>query len=164
MAYTNTTTRTATVTATEARVRSVLQKVRVDLLAAVYRGMNVPDRLEQHLDDIAYMLQKNALRYFEIRVSVGAQLHRAWRYEISDDGRLLGAGEEGGGIDFYQCPTTSSVKLVISRRPNLHPSISREIDSRGWTTSVVELQGAGVRERAYEKDGYGVIRTRFDLA
>ena len=164
MAYTNTITRTATVTATEARVRSVLQKVRVDLLAAVYRGMNVPDRLEQHLDDIAYMLQKNALRYFEIRVSVGAQLHRAWRYEISDDGRLLGTGEEGGGIDFYQCPAASSVKLVISRRPNLHPTISREIDNRGWTTSVVELQGAGVRERAYEKDGYGVIRTRFDLA
>jgi hypothetical protein len=164
MAYTNTITRTATVTATEARVRSVLQKVRVDLLAAFYRGMNVPDQLEQHLDDISYMLQKNALRHFEVRVSVGGQLHRAWRYEVSDDGRLLGAGEEGGGIDFYQCPAASSITLVISRRPDLHHSISQEIIRRGWTDSVVALQGAGVRERAYEKDGYGVIRTRFDPA
>jgi len=164
MAYTNTISRTASVTATETRVRSVLRKVRVDLLAAAYRGLSVSNRLEQHLDDISYMLQKNALRHFEIRVSVGARLHRAWRYEISDDGRLLGAGEEGGGIDFYQCPAASSITLVISRRPDLHQSISQEIDRLGWTTSVVELQGAGVRERAYEKDGYGVIRTRFDLA
>lgn len=163
MAYTNTISRTASVTATEARVRSVLRKVRGDLLAASFRGMKVPAGLEEHLDDISYMLQKNALRHFEIRVYAGAQLHRAWRYEVLDDGRLLGVGDEGGGIDFYQCHASSSVSLVVSIRPDLHPSTTQEINRRGWTSPVAELQGSGVRERVYEKDGYGVIRTRFDF-
>jgi Bacterial HORMA domain family 1 len=165
MAYTNTMTASvsASVTATEARVRSVLRQVRVDLLGAACRGFIASQRVEDLLDDLAYMLQKNALSYFEIRVSFGETTHRAWRYVVSDDGRLAGVGQNGGGIDFYEIQAGANVSLVISRRQGLPRTVTDEIDRRGWTHPVASLQGEGVRERAYEKDGYGLIRHRFDL-
>lgn len=164
MAYTNTNTITASavVTATEARVRELLKHVRVELGAACYRGLVEASEIEKWLADLSYMLQKNALINFQVRVHVGGELRRAWCYDVSDDGRVLGSGENGGGIDFYQFPAGSHVSLVISRRQGLSRAVSEEIDRRGWTRPVESLQGSGVRERVYEKDGYGLIRHRFD--
>ncbi|MEX1363079.1 MAG: hypothetical protein AB1Z98_08130 [Nannocystaceae bacterium] len=162
MAYTSTTTRTATVAATEARVRSVLRQVRVDLMAASRNSLEAT-RLEQWIDDLSYMLQSNALKNFEIRISQSSKVLRAWQYEVTDDGHVLGGGGNGGGIDAYGLPTGATTQLVVTKRQPLPTEVFNEIQRRGWTNSVQALQGTLVRERVYEKDGYGVIRHRFDL-
>jgi len=161
MAYTNTATFTATttVTATEARVRWVLRQVRVDLMAATSRGIAMPKSFEALLDDLAYMLQKNAIFHFELRLTPGA----AWRYVVSDDGTVVDTGQHGGGINFYDYQASAQLSLVIVRRPGLPRTVTDEINHRGWTKPVDSLEGEGVQERAYEKDGYGVVRHRFDL-
>ena len=162
MAYTSTITRTTTITATEARVRSVLRQVRVDLMAASQHSL-CADRLEKWIDDLCYMLQSNALQSFEIRIALGSQVLRAWRYEVTDDGHVLGSGGNGGGIDTYGLPPGTTTTLVINKRQSLSPQVTREIEQRGWTVSVQSLDGTLVRERVYERDGYGVIRHRYEI-
>jgi hypothetical protein len=160
MSYT--TTRATTITATETRVKAVLRQVNVDMLAAVACGLVSDNRVRGWKNDLQYMLCKNALVYFELRVQEGGTIRAAWRYEISDDGSLL-SGTSGGGLNFYAFSSNASISLIIKRRLNLSAAVNDEIDRRGWTTSVKSLAGVKTRERAYCKDGYGVIRHQLNV-
>lgn len=157
MTNTATATRSATVAATETRVRAVLRQLNVDLYAAVAVGLVDRTRTEGWYDDLSYMLLENALSYFELRVIDDAKVVAAWRYVVSSDGSLTQT-DHGGGIDFYAFPSSASVRLVIQRRPSLSKAVSAEIDRRGWTNKVPSLDGAMTQERTYSKDGYGVVR------
>jgi len=162
MTYTQTRTQANTVTITETRVRAVLRQISVDMFAAVIRGFASKETIDKWKDDLFYMLSKDALYYFELRVSLGVQIKAAWRYEISTDGRLT-TSEKGGGINFYDLPNNSILSLVIKRRENLASQITEEINRRGWTSSVKTLTSNQTKERSYSKDGYGVTRHRLNL-
>jgi hypothetical protein len=99
MTYTQTRTQSSTVTITEARVRAVLRQVNVDMLAAVLCKFVSKESTDKWKDDLFYMLGKNALRYFELRVYLNGDIKAAWRYEVSIDGSLTNS-DRGGGINF----------------------------------------------------------------
>jgi|GEM_PF-3255168 hypothetical protein len=162
MTYTQTTTQANTVTITETRVRAVLRQINVDMLAAAIHGFASKETIDRWKDDLFYMLSKDALSYFELRVSISGQIKAAWRYEISIDGSLT-TSDKGGGINFYDFPNDSILSLVIKRRENLSNQISEEINRRGWTHSVKTLTSNQTKERSYSKDGYGVNRYRLNL-
>lgn len=162
MTYTQTRTQANTVTITETRVRAVLRQINVDMFAAVIRGFASKETIDKWKDDLFYMLSKDALCYFELRVSLDSQIKAAWRYEISSDGSLT-TSDKGGGINFYDFPNNSILSLVIQRRKNLSSQISKEIDRRGWINSVKTLSSSQTKERIYSKDGYGVTRSRLNL-
>jgi hypothetical protein len=162
MTYTQTRTQANTVTITETRVRAVLRQINVDMLAGVIRGFASKETIDRWKDDLFYMLSKDALSYFELRVSISGQIKAAWRYEISIDGSLT-TSDKGGGINFYDFPNDSILNLVIKRRENLSNQISEEINRRGWTNSVKTLTSDQTKERSYSKDGYGVIRYHLNL-
>lgn len=163
MAHTRTATRSATITATETRVRAVLRQVNVDLYAAVSAGLLSTTQTRDWYDDLTYMLTKDALIHFELRVHHGGRIIDAWRYEVSNDGSLT-LTDKGGGINFYALPRTATITLTVRRRPQLPAVVSAEIDRRGWTVKVQNLNGVMTRERAYSKDGYGVVRHRFQMS
>lgn len=164
MYYSTTQTRTVseTVAATVARVRAVLLQVHVDFINALSALLVESDRVESWLDDLSYMLVKNAIEHFEMRVECRGGLWRAWRYEVSDDGSLIETAR-GGGIDFWDAPAGSQVRLVIRRRDDLPEWVSAELDRRGWTHKVAALPGMPIRERAYSKDCWGLVRCRIEL-
>jgi hypothetical protein len=162
MTYTQTRTQSSTVTITEARVREVLRQVNVDMLAAVLCKFVSKESTDKWKDDLFYMLGKNALRYFELRVYLNGDIKAAWRYEVSIDGSLTNS-DRGGGINFYSFSNGSTVKLIIQRRENLPSQVNEEINRRGWTSSVQALTSGQTAERSYSKDGYGVIRHRLIL-
>ena len=137
MIYTQTRTQVNTVTITETRVRAVLRQISVDMFAAVIRGFASKETIDKWKYDLLYMLSKNALCYFELRVSLGDQIKAAWRYEISIDGSLT-TSEKGGGINFYTFPKNSILSLVIKRRENLSSQISEEINRRN---AEIEREG-----------------------
>jgi len=162
MTYTQTRTQANTVTITETRVRAVLRQINVDMFAAVIRGFASKETIEKWKDDLFYMLSKDALCYFELRVSLGGQIEAAWRYEISSDGSLT-TSDRGGGINFYDFPNNSILSLAIKRQTNLPNQVNEEINCRGWTSSVKTLTSNQTKERSYSKDGYGVTRHRLNL-
>lgn len=157
MTFTASATRSATVAITETRVRAVLRQLNVDLYAAAAAELVDRSRTDGWYDDLSYMLLKNALSYFELRVVDDAEVVAAWRYVVSSDGSLTQT-DQGGGINFYAFSRTASVRLVIQRRTGLPKAVSAEIDRRGWTNKVASLGGAMTQERTYSKDGYGVVR------
>lgn len=163
MAYTTTATRSATVTATETRVRAVLRQVNVDLLAAVAAGLVARERTDGWYDDLVYMLKEDALQHFEIRVRDNGTLVAAWRYEVSNDGSLT-LTDRGGGLSFYGFSRTATVSLVIQRRPGVGAEVTAAIDRLGWTVKVESLEGALTRERSYSKDGFGVVRNKIGVS
>ena len=160
MTHTTTVTASTTVTATATRVAYVLRRVRGDLISAAFAGLADEPRIKKWIDDLQYMLVNDALKHFELRVEAGGRLQRAWRYSVSDDGTLLESGRSGG-IDLMGMPVGSTAEVIITRRSNLNGPVNDEINRRGWTTSVAALLGSGQRERAYSKDGYGVVREQF---
>lgn len=163
MGHTTTATRSATVSATETRVRAVLRQVNVDLLAAVAAGLVSKDRTDGWYTDLAYMLKEDALKHFEIRVKDNGTLVAAWRYEVSNDGSLT-LTDRGGGLGFYGFSRTATVSLVIQRRAGLSAEVTAAIDHLGWTAKVESLDGALTRERSYSKDGYGVVRSKIGVS
>ena len=110
MTYTQTRTQANTVTITETRVRAVLRQINVDMLAAAIHGFASKETIDRWKDDLFYMLSKDALSYFELRVSISGQIKAAWRYEISIDGSVT-TSDKGGGINFYDFPNDS----ILSR-------------------------------------------------
>jgi hypothetical protein len=136
--------------------------VNVDMLAAVFCKFASKESTEKWKDDLFYMLSKNALRYFELRVYLHGDIRAAWRYEISIDGSLTNS-DQGGGINFRSFSNDSTVNLVIQKRENLSTQVNEEINRRGWTSSVQVLTSGQTEERSYSKDGYGVIRHRLNL-
>lgn len=152
-----TTTRSADVSATEARVEAVLLQVHVDFINAIAAGLTTHDVVLSWRKDLAYMLWHNALEHFEIRVERGGTRWLSWRYEVSNNGSLRETSR-GGGINFFAAPPGHTASLVIKQRPGLAADVAAEIERRGWIYTVGALTGLPARERAYSQDGWGVVR------
>jgi hypothetical protein len=159
--YARTSTRSETVSITEARVAEVLRQFRVELINAYYSDLIQGDQVDRIIRDLKFMLLNDALQYFELRIVYNGRVWRAWRYLVSMDGTLQ-ESSDGGGIDFFEAPTGAVACVAIERRRDLPKNISDRIIDMGWRHYVPDLDGTGTRERAYSKDRYGVIRSRYE--
>ena len=111
--------------------------------------------------DILYIMDEEALEYFDIKFS-GTQ--KGFRFKVSSDGTLY-ENSTSGGIDCFGYPPGTKVSIVV-KLDELSPSYNKVYNeltqNRGWGTGGISLAGNSHRDRSYSKDNFGVIRERFE--
>jgi hypothetical protein len=148
-------------TCTEARVRAVLAKVLDDFIALVTRRFLTADRAAEWCRDLLEVLIFEAVEYFELQFTLPSGSKCGVRYSISDDGTLM-ENRNSGGIDYYSLPEGTATTLLIHLRTGVsgRESAVAYLRERGWTFNGAALTGALTRDRAYSREGYGVVRAR----
>ena len=79
-------------------------------------------------------------------------------YRVSSDGSVR-ESSTGGGIDYYLLPAGTAAVLFVDLDESARAiqTVRTYIRERAWGTGNA-VEGDPVRDRAYSKDGYGVIR------
>jgi len=151
----------STSTYTKSRARTVMNKALDDIFGLCVRDFITKDKALQWYDDLLYVLSKEAANFFEIQFKSSSIKHCGIRYEVSDNGYIY-ENSESGGIDYYSLPQNTKVSLFLSLRPNSpkYNEVLLELDNRGWGTNGKALESSMIRERAYSKDGYGLVRNK----
>jgi hypothetical protein len=54
----------------------------------------------------------------------------------------------------------TKANIVVTYRDDVEPDVRAEMRRRGWGPGGVSLAGNATRERAYSKEGYGLIRSK----
>jgi hypothetical protein len=81
-------------------------------------------------------------------------------YRVSSDGSIHESGT-AGGVDYYALPKGTYATLFVDlnfQAPTIG-TVWAYTQQRGWGNGSA-VQGDVVRDRAYSKDGYGVIRSK----
>ncbi|NTX33989.1 hypothetical protein [Myxococcus sp. CA033] len=153
-----TSTRTGTGTFTEARVREVMNLVLDDFVGCVLRGFVSQERAQKWYGDLTYLLTQQAISAFELQFTRPNGTEGAFRYEVSDDGSLLGSSPSGGQ-KLHMQPAGTTCSIYVDYRDAVQGHVREEMRRRGWGPGA-SVGGDAVRDRAYSKDGYGLIRSR----
>lgn len=108
---------------------------------------------------LTYILQNQTAFGFQIQLSYPNGQQVALDYQVSSDGSIR-ESSTGGGIDYYALPLGTRPFLFVNfnyaaARAGTVQAYLRE---RGWGFDAHPVRGDVVRDRAYSKDGYGVIR------
>jgi len=157
--YTGTITKSQSDTFTEARARYVLGKIFDDFNGIIFRRFTTisTETLRDWRDDVAFIMENNALLHFEIQFKHGSQ-EWALRYEVDKFGGIS-RDDDSGGSDFYNIPAGASVNIVV-KRDNSNETVSRYLNRRGWSSGGTFIAADGTGDRAYSKDGFGVNRKK----
>ena len=158
-------TSTYTSTYTEARARVVMVSVLEDFNILALSRMITFETAKSWMEDLLYLLNAKVLNYFELQYYTFTGLRvGGYRYTLRDDGSLH-ENSLSGGIDPYDVPQGSKVKLFadIDYSKSNIGKVKQYLAQRGWGTNGVPLGGQAVYERAYSKDGYGLQRYRINL-
>ncbi len=150
---------TGTNTFTEARVREVMKPVFDDFIGCAMRGFVEREQAQGWCDDLTYLLIQQAISDFELQFTRPDGTRCGFQYVVSDDGSLIEASSSGG-LKLHQLPAGTSASVRVTYREDVKPHVREEMRRRGWSPGGTSLAGDAVRERAYSKDGYGLIRSR----
>jgi hypothetical protein len=146
-------------TYTESRARVVMRKVFADLLGITSRGFLALDRAQRWVDEIKYCLDKEAVEFFEIQFRLPSGESKGLQYEVSDDG-TLSEDSRSGGMDYFDLPDGTKVHLVVRLKSTHRHLVVPQLTLWGWGFNGTMLEGQVVRDHAYSKSGYGMIRKR----
>ncbi len=157
--YSDTLTTSQTDAYTEARARYVMGKAYDDLLAAMSRGFSgvTKDRLNDWRDVLLYLMEKRALKWFQLQIILPDGTEKAVMYELQINGSFL-SDDRSGGINFFQFPQEATVKIVLKRNQNNYAETSAYLAARGWTSGAKEITGSASASITYSKDNYGLTR------
>ena len=147
-------------TFTAARVRDVMFEVHADLIQLVSPGLISMETAKSWAEDLTYILERQAAKGFQLQFRCSGHEHRAVDYRVSEDGTLH-ESSTSGGINYFALPRGTQVILFVfldfqARSIN---EVNVELAKRGWGSGQA-IEGAAVRDRAYSKDGYGLIRAK----
>jgi hypothetical protein len=122
------------------------------------------DSAQKWMEDLLYLAKARVLKYFELQYHTNGTKIGGYKYTLSDDGSLH-ENSQSGGIDPYEMPTGCTVSLFanIDWQKNNSSDVKEYLASRGWGMNGTALGGQAVYERAYSKDGYGLMRYRINL-
>src|SRR5260221_6172313 len=144
-------TRSATDSFTESRARYVLGKICDDFNGIFFRGFTriSADDLKKWRDDIQYVMERNALEYFELQFTYEDQ---EWivRYEVRKNGEIV-RDDESGGLDFYNIPAAATFNIVL-RRDTTNQDVTDYLSRRGWESGGRFQGDSGNHDRSYSKD------------
>lgn len=159
MTYTQSQSKTSTYT--EARARCVMNKFLDDIVGLCGRGLMTQKEALRWYNDVLYVLSKEAADYFEVQIDSSEHEECGIRYQVSDDGFIY-EDTASGGIDFYSFPEETQANLFLSLRQGAkkYEEVIAELRDRGWSTDGSPLEGTSIRDRAYSKDGYGLVRNK----
>lgn len=160
MTYTQSYSRTSTYIYSRARV--VMNKALDDIIGLCAIGFITKDTALKWYEDILYVLSKEAADFFEIQLISSSLKQCGIRYEVSDNGYIY-EDSESGGIDYYGLHNDTQVSLFLKLRtnsPNYYEVLQELENNRGWGTNGKALENSIVGDRAYSKDGYGLVRNK----
>ncbi|MEO0041704.1 MAG: hypothetical protein RL329_1152 [Bacteroidota bacterium] len=156
---TQTYTNSVTNTYTESRAIYITNKAFEDILGIEIRGFITSERAQRWRSDILYLLNKNALTFFEIQFTLPNGTRNGLRYVLKADGSIYG-DDESGGDDFWNLPNGTSANILVSWKSSIYNKIiQNELAKRGYQTGHA-LSAAATQEREYSKDGYGFQKNK----
>lgn len=153
---TETYTRSASDTYTEARARYVMGKVYDHLVNLYLIGFMTKIRADRMRSDILYLMDKKALAYFELQFKAPGYSDRALHYEVRGNS-TISMDDESGGINFWGLPNSTSVTLLVSlNRSSPHiTEVDKQLEAWGWGAGSA-LAGNHTATKSFSKDGFGL--------
>jgi len=142
---------------TEARVRHVMQKTAANFNAFVVAGLVTKERALGWTEDLSYLQLQEALAWFEIQLTTPGRARFGLRYTVSSDGSLH-QDSSSGGIDLYGLPKGTTAALCAQLASNAPAHIRPHLAARGWNFNGTQLEGETADQRAFSRDGYGLVR------
>jgi hypothetical protein len=111
-------------------------------------------------EDLTFVLRHQAAHGFQVQLTKPNGSRIALDYRVSSDGSIS-ESSTAGGIDYYALParTRATLFVEINYEASAIAAVLAYTARRGWGTGTA-VEGDAVRDRAYSKDGYGVIRGR----
>ncbi len=155
-------TQSATNTYSAARVAYVMDKVQDDLYIVCMRGFLASDRANKWREDVAAVLNLQAVNSFELQFTKPDGTRCALRYTVQSDGRVV-EDRSSGGLDLYFLPdgTTAGITISLVTDPARRRQAGLDyLKSRGWSFNGSMVEGDTADDRVYSKDGYGVGRQK----
>lgn len=154
-----TATRTRTDTFTEARLAAVMPEVGADFYAMASAGLIPLSTAQIWTEELTFVLKQKAAHGFQIQLRCPGRTPIALDYRVSSDGTVHESGT-GGGINYFSLPEGTRAGLFVNldyQAPQI-AAVQAYTAQRGWGTDGEAVQGEPVRDRAYTKEGYGVVR------
>lgn len=158
---TTTYTTSHTSTFSEARARAVMRHVLADFMNVASAALIGRETIQRWHEELEYAVLHEVVEAFQLQLTRPDGTRLGLCYTVRDDGTILEASK-AGGVDFHGLPAGTRVGLHVSYRlgaPNL-PKVSAYLQSKGWTTGGSAIDGASSRDRAYSKDGFGIMRAK----
>lgn len=153
-----------TSTYTESRAVAVMTSALEDFIVLAAARKIGYDSATKWLEDLLYLAKAKVLKYFELQYQLNGTRIGGYRYKLSDDGTLH-ENSPSGGIDPYDVPSGCTVSLFasIDWQKSNSTQVRDYLASRGWGMNGSTLGGQLTYERAYSRDGYGLMRYRIQL-
>ncbi len=154
-----TATRSRTDTFTEARLAAVMPEVGADFYAMASAGLITLSTAQKWTEELTFVLRHKAAHGFQIQLVCPGRDKIALDYRVSSDGTVHESGT-GGGIDYFSLPagTTAGLFVNLNYQSPLIATVQTYTAQRGWGTNGQAVPGEPIRDRAYTKEGYGVVR------
>jgi hypothetical protein len=121
-------------------------------------------KAQKWMEDLLYLAKAKVLKYFELQYYTNGTRIGGYKYVLSDDGSLH-ENSDSGGIDPYYVSSDYSISLFadIDWQKNNSEEVKKYLATRGWGMNGTSLGEQGVYERAYSKNGYGLMRYKINL-
>ena len=149
----------ATETYSEADVKAVMRSAYEDIIGFANRGMVTFSSAKSWIEDLIYILNKKALKFFEIQLyDSNNRWLKTYKYEVSS-GYLTNSAS--GGINYYEFPSGSYAKLFASldfSKQNAE-EVNRILhEERGWGYGS-QSQGSVTQEKTYVSGNLSLNRS-----
>jgi hypothetical protein len=135
-----------------ADVKVVMQNTYEDIIGFANREMVGYDNAEGWIEDLTYMLNKKALKSFELQLyNASGTRFKSYRYEVNIWG-MVTSSDKSGGINYWEIPATTKVGLFanLDKDSGAYQTVLNELtQNRGWGTNGSAMTGTASYERSY---------------
>ena len=151
-------------TYTDARLRAVMPEVGADFHTLAGAGIISGELARRWTEELTFVLQHQAAHGFQVQLTHPNGQQIALDYRVSSDGSIR-ESSTAGGIDYYALPAGTRAFLFVDLdfQATKIAVVQTYIRERGWVLDARAVEGEIVRDRAYSKDGYGVIRGKIGM-
>jgi hypothetical protein len=145
---------------TDARLQAVMPEVGADFYALACADLITFDTAARWTEELTFVLRHEAALGFQIQLIYPNGQRIALDYRVSSDGSIR-ESSTAGGINYYALPPGTGATLFVEFNDNAPAigTVRAYTQQRGWGIGHA-VEGEAVRDRAYSKDGYGVIRRK----
>ncbi|WP_373371234.1 HORMA-1 domain-containing protein [Stigmatella ashevillensis] len=136
-----------------------MKSVMDDLMGCAVSGFLSTEEAQRWYSDLTYLLTQQAISIFELQLTLPDGSEVGFEYKVSNDGSLF-ESSSSGGQRLHLLPRETKANLWVRYHDDVGSYVREEMRRRGWGPGGGSLTGGAVRERAYSKDNYGLIRSR----
>lgn len=153
---------TGTDTYSVADVKAVMKNTYEDIIGFANRKLLTYEHAEKWIEDITYILNKYALKYFEIQLYDSKDGNfKSYHYDVDSWG-FLSSNDKSGGINYFDIPsgTTLSLFVALDKDSSNYSKILKELtENRGWGTNGKAMTGTTSYERSYNSNNLTLKRS-----